>query len=190
MRFGCVLQESNDCELSTPSLLSVQRLQTCNQCPRFYPWLGDSKGTNPETSSWKVTNVSRLIWQDNYKGIVFDNEFIKWCLNQNPVWNVNFLLEEILIKLRARTYKPTICIMHTACILFLGDNSVSCILTQFSPLVVMRRNLNMNGNQGGINLGCPAGSVSSNLSMLTMIRFDLGLSFCFDRLLVTVLIML
>ncbi len=51
MRFGCILQESNDCELSTPSLLSVQRLQTCNQCPRFYPWLGDSKGTNPETSS-------------------------------------------------------------------------------------------------------------------------------------------
>ena len=48
----------------------------------------------------------------------------------------------------------------------------------------------MNGNQGGINLGDPAGSVSSNLSMLTMIRFDLGLSFCFDRLLVIVLIML
>ena len=80
--------------------------------------------------------------------------------------------------------------MHAACILFLGDNSVSCILTQFSPLVVMRRYLNMNGNQGGINLGGPAGSVSSNLSMLTMIRFDLGLSFCFDRLLVIVLIML
>ena len=45
----------------------------------------------------------------------------------------------------------------------------------------------MNETQGGINLGGPAGSVSSNLSMLTMIRFDLRLSFCFDRLLVTVL---
>ena len=54
----------------------------------------------------------------------------------------------------------------------------------------MRRNLNMNETQGGINLGGPAGSVSSNLSMLTMIRFDLRLSFCFDRLLVTVMIML
>ena len=80
--------------------------------------------------------------------------------------------------------------MHAACILFLGDNSVSCILTQFSPLVVMRRNLNMNENQGGINLGGPAGSMSSNLSMLTMIRFDLGLSFCFDQLTVTARIML
>ena len=45
----------------------------------------------------------------------------------------------------------------------------------------------MNETQGGINLGGSAGSVSSNLSMLTMIRFDLRLSFCFDRLLVTVL---
>ena len=80
--------------------------------------------------------------------------------------------------------------MHAACILVRGDNFVSCILTQFSPLVVMWRNLNMNETQGGINLGGPAGSVSSNLSMLTMIRFDLRLSFCFDRLLVTVMIML
>ena len=46
----------------------------------------------------------------------------------------------------------------------------------------------MNETLGGINLGDPAGSVSSNLSMLTMIRFDLRLSFCFDRLLVTVLL--
>ena len=51
LKLMIVLQESNDCELSSPSLLSVQRLQTCNQCPRFYPWLGDSKGTNPETRS-------------------------------------------------------------------------------------------------------------------------------------------
>ena len=43
----------------------------------------------------------------------------------------------------------------------------------------------MNETQGGINLVGTAGSVSSHLSMLTMIRFDLGLSFCFDRLLVT-----
>ena len=48
----------------------------------------------------------------------------------------------------------------------------------------------MNETQGGINLVGTAGSVSSHLSMLTMIRFDLGLSFCFDRLLVIVLIML
>lgn len=83
--------------------------------------------------------------------------------------------------------------MHAAvCILVRGDNFVSCILTQFSPLVVMRRNLNMNETQGGINLGGPAGSVSSNLSMLTMIRFDLRLSFSFgfDRLLVTVLLIM
>ena len=46
----------------------------------------------------------------------------------------------------------------------------------------------MNETQGGINLGDPAGSVSSNLSMLTMNRFDLRLSFSFDRLLVTVLL--
>ena len=78
--------------------------------------------------------------------------------------------------------------MNTALVLVWGDNFVSCILTQFSPLVVMRRNLNMNETQGGINLGGPAGSVSSNLSMLTMIRFDLRLSFCFDRLLVNALI--
>ena len=75
--------------------------------------------------------------------------------------------------------------MHAGPILVSGDNFVSFILTQFSPLVVMRRNLNMNETQGGINLGDAAGSVSSNLSMLTMIRFDLRLSFCFDRLLVT-----
>jgi hypothetical protein len=38
-------QSAHDCELSTPALGGVkQRLQTCQSCPDFYPWLGDATG--------------------------------------------------------------------------------------------------------------------------------------------------
>merc|ERR1712168_448150 len=36
---------SNDCELTTSHLDYKQRLQTCNSCPSFYPWLGDVAGS-------------------------------------------------------------------------------------------------------------------------------------------------
>jgi len=36
---------SNNCRLSSPALGGVrQRLQTCNSCPNFYPWLNDVSG--------------------------------------------------------------------------------------------------------------------------------------------------
>jgi len=37
---------SNDCDLITPALPNKQRLQTCNACPPFYPWIEDTRGTN------------------------------------------------------------------------------------------------------------------------------------------------
>ena len=37
---------SNDCQLSTPALGGVrQRMQTCSNCPDYFPWLGDPQGT-------------------------------------------------------------------------------------------------------------------------------------------------
>jgi len=36
---------SNDCELTTSHLDYKQRLQTCNSCPSFFPWLGDVTGS-------------------------------------------------------------------------------------------------------------------------------------------------
>merc|ERR1719499_442224 len=35
---------SNDCSLTTPHLNTKQRFQTCNECPDYYPWLGDTSG--------------------------------------------------------------------------------------------------------------------------------------------------
>jgi len=36
---------SHDCALTTSELSFGQRLQTCNPCPHFYPWLGDVTGS-------------------------------------------------------------------------------------------------------------------------------------------------
>jgi len=37
---------SNECALSTPALGGVkQRMQTCSNCPDYFPWLGDPRGT-------------------------------------------------------------------------------------------------------------------------------------------------
>ena len=38
-------QFSNDCYLTTPHLSFKQRLQTCNSCPEYYPWLRDTEGS-------------------------------------------------------------------------------------------------------------------------------------------------
>ena len=36
---------STDCALPSPAHSGQKlRLQTCNSCPRSYPWLGDSRG--------------------------------------------------------------------------------------------------------------------------------------------------
>jgi len=41
-------QASNNCALSNPQLGGVRkRLQTCNSCPSFYPWLNDVQGHGP-----------------------------------------------------------------------------------------------------------------------------------------------
>ena len=37
-------QESQDCELTSSQLSYKQRLQTCQPCPDYYPWLGDTTG--------------------------------------------------------------------------------------------------------------------------------------------------
>merc|ERR1712119_251868 len=38
-------QVSNNCQLASPALGGIkQRLQTCNSCPAYYPWLNDVKG--------------------------------------------------------------------------------------------------------------------------------------------------
>ena len=44
--FKLFFQFSNDCSLTNPNLSSKQRLQTCNSCPQYYPWLRDTEGAN------------------------------------------------------------------------------------------------------------------------------------------------